>query len=136
MTTKSRRGSVRSAQDFIRAGVAGGTLSEHGRLVPIRKLASLAGVSLVTMWKAVQTVKTEGLFAGIPRHRVVVAGHDFSNPDNEAGSSTLWQRISADIRHDPWSDMQQAGAKLPSAKLLATRYGVSAPTIGRAKGSG
>jgi DNA-binding LacI/PurR family transcriptional regulator/DNA-binding transcriptional regulator YhcF (GntR family) len=101
-------------------------------------MATRAGVSPVTMWKAVHVLRGEGLVHTVPERQVLRGRHSPPAPV-VANSSALqpmsrprWQELRDQIASDLLAQRFSGTAVLPSAKELCARYGVGRLTLGRA----
>lgn len=109
----------------------------------IRKLASRAGVSYVTMWKALKRLKErkvvvagEGsgktlFFSGkAENEKLVEKPVEKSYRDKPAGGS--WGYVADQLYKEIVSGRYRGGEKLPSCKELQQRYGASFATLKKA----
>ena len=119
--------------------------NDNFRLPPIRSLASSAGVSFVTMWKAIQQLKREGVIkidtGGNNRPKIneknsfsIQEGtvSDFVSRSPATISTGSWRRIAEQLYRDVVSGRYPGGEKLPSCKELQRTYGVSFATLKKA----
>ncbi len=113
-------------------------LRSKGRLPTIPRMAESAGVSVSTMWKAVQELKRAGALSVAQRRGTYVAqGEQQARPKSAEGevrgdtppvrTESLLLRVQRDILTGVFT----AGQPLPSPKLLRQRYGVSHRTLAR-----
>lgn len=107
------------------------------RLPSIRLLANKAEVSFVTMWKAIQDLKSKGII----RDNNEIAGYDklpeyreCTSPAQQEllDSNALWEKIKALIKKDILCGRYSPGIPLPSCKEMQSIYRISFPTIKRA----
>jgi DNA-binding transcriptional regulator YhcF (GntR family) len=132
---------VQSAIQFVVDGIESGRFAPGELLPPIRKLAVEAKVSLVTMWKAVNSLKEEGRLAGKSGHVPRVTGQ--RRQEGPAVSEYVWpapgaaesetpsNRLVARIRKDILNGRFQPGASLPHFKQLQVQYRTSIRTLRR-----
>lgn len=105
-------------------------LSSHtGSLLPsIHSLAEQAGVSYVTMWKAVQEAKAHGLVEGRRGAAYRVAGTGAAQPrggKRAVSRKRSWERAMHGIRQRILDSRFAAGNELPSIKELQGALDVS-----------
>jgi DNA-binding transcriptional regulator YhcF (GntR family) len=136
---KKRKPGIEKALDFITAGIA----SQHfqQKLPPIRLLAQEAGVSFVTMWRAVNQLKESGIITGNKsgyanlinrdaeqKHKESLPGSGgtqlFSEPEN-----VLWEKVKNRLKKDILSGRYAQGLPLPSCKELMYHLDVSFRTL-------
>lgn len=129
----------RAALDYLFEQVAAHRESGAPRLPTVAKLAEAAGVSLVTMSRAVARLRD----AGVVRTR---HGKGIHLAEEEADGSrektrrrrqvprlgTKWERVARQLRTDILARTYPPGTHLPSAKELTSRYGVCHKTLGKA----
>lgn len=97
-----------------------GLCARKATLPCTQTLASMAGVSYVTMWKALSRFR--------------------QNHPNDLGQTRLdrpmprckWERIRAQIEHDIIEGIYRSGATLPSIKELCAHYGCTGRTMKKA----
>ncbi|MBD3322738.1 MAG: GntR family transcriptional regulator, partial [Chitinivibrionales bacterium] len=135
---------VQKAVVFIRDRVERGDFPPGSRLPAIAKLASMAGVSLVTMWKATKELRDLGILSGYHGQVLTVAGNfsvasHWSNQESESrlndSSNALqksWQRIKANLEMDILNNVYSSGGPLPSFKELQVRYNTTYRTLKKA----
>lgn len=125
---------LRKAIEFIRRGIDRGLFVPGELLPPISRLARQAGVSYVTMWKAVTTLKQRSVLGGRPGHRLTIAGESpSSDPDrNPADLWSTWKKVADDLQRDILLGTFQPGKPLPLQKELAGHYRASAGSIRKA----
>jgi len=114
-----------------------------GRPLPsIAALASAAGVSTVTMWKAVNLLSQKGLLTVSHGKRITAGPKKVPGTQPAVGAQTdspapvitahKWQRVRQRIEEDVLQGVFANGARLPSAKELTARYSVSHATLRKA----
>ena len=128
---------LRRAVEFIRGGIRGGLFVPGEYLPPVSRLARQAGVSYVTMWKAVTSLKQRSILSGRPGHRLTIAGEPPpSSPGLNAGAMvdlwSTWRKVADDVHRDILQGTFQPGKPLPSQKELAAHYRVSTGSIRKA----
>lgn len=129
----------RPAQDRAVAAVRGWIARDASQRLPgIRAMAARAGVSPVTMWKAVGILSREGLLQTVPERRVLVArpGTRVSQraeaPRLPPPARLRWLDLRDEIARDLLALRFSSATTLPSTKELCARYGVGRLTLGRA----
>lgn len=129
------------ADAYLRHKVGEATQSEP-LLPPIRGMASECGVSLVTMWRAVERMKGTGMVTspdGGGRLLVRGAGVVRVVPAGAAPPLTLpprtsfgYRAVKARLLRDVVSRVFPSGELLPPQKELAHRYGCAGATLSKA----
>ncbi|MBN1578089.1 MAG: GntR family transcriptional regulator [Chitinispirillaceae bacterium] len=116
-------------------------------LPPIRSLARSAGVSFVTMWKALQRLQQEqGIVVDNKGNRRIKTDNQcWSSGRRESASASettfskgttgSWRHIAEKLYRDIVSGRYTGGEKLPSCKELQQSYGVSFATLKKALAS-
>jgi DNA-binding LacI/PurR family transcriptional regulator/DNA-binding transcriptional regulator YhcF (GntR family) len=125
---------VQQAIDTVLKHIASGAWSDTGRLPGIRFLATMAGVSQASMWKALQVLKqrkaVEG-FAGrrfrIPRAASVTAAE--SALVRPAALPSRGEALKQELERDILNGAFGPGGALPTLKELGHRYGASYPAL-------
>ncbi|MBN1757236.1 MAG: substrate-binding domain-containing protein [Chitinispirillaceae bacterium] len=101
------------------------------KLESIRQMASKAGVSFVTMWKALKLFQEDG--KGDRAEIRQVTGHDEDSSEKEVLQETStpgsWRWVADRFYKDILSGRYRAGEKLPTCKELQQHYGVSFATL-------
>jgi DNA-binding FadR family transcriptional regulator len=120
----------------LNAAVANGRATPDRPLPGVRALARDARVSLVTMVTAVARAKHEGVLTTCPGRGTFVAA-DFGGgvrvPERARPTTALrWERAASRLRHDIATRAFAWDQPLPGSKELASRYGVSLPTLRKA----
>ena len=122
---------VAMAVEFLERHIIEGAFHSKTRLPSIRKLASMADVSLVTMWKAAQLLKQKGTVSivhgqGIraiagENHHTVTGG---AGPDASGSPSAekKWEVVKRLIHRDIVNGIYQPGEEMPSLKEMAFTY--------------
>ncbi|MBD3239585.1 MAG: GntR family transcriptional regulator, partial [Chitinivibrionales bacterium] len=105
------------------------------RLPSVRHMAVMAGVSSVSVWRAVRRLREEGVVRGGRGRglRLVALGGGETAVGSTAPRTRSTQaatRLRAAILRSEW----QPGDKLPSVKELCARLGVSRPTLRKVMG--
>ncbi len=120
------------ALDYLRA-IAQTIAPGESSLPSRRRMATEAGVSLVTISKAVGILKREGLLTTSRRHgtrpTAAVVGA------SKAPRGKKWERIAGRIVSDIAAGAYEHGEALPTCGEVARRYGVSSPTVRKALAS-
>lgn len=119
------------AAAYVRQIVAG--QGRSAALPGVRRLARQAGVSMATMWKAVQRLRQEGVLrtehaATRPSGAAVSVDPEPSPPE----PSARWQQVRRSLFADLVSGAFVAGAALPTAKELCVRLGTGHASLRRA----
>jgi DNA-binding LacI/PurR family transcriptional regulator/DNA-binding transcriptional regulator YhcF (GntR family) len=101
------------------------------RLSSIRSIAAKAGVSNMTMWKAVEILRTQGAVRVVKGQGITTAGpppvsNTPQTPDQK------WQALRDMIRSDIFTGRFDPHRPLPQLKQLQKQYGVSYFTLKRA----
>jgi DNA-binding transcriptional regulator YhcF (GntR family) len=148
---------LQQTMDFIRRAIAGNRYPSGSALPPIRRLAALAGVSYVTMWKAVSILRRQGVLT-VVRGRLVKSAGDLADASGDAGqlvkfagdlanvSSDVpaepeallyapglgWHRLRDQIQRDILNGAYAQDSRLPLLKELMKRYDTSYPTLAKA----
>lgn len=109
------------------------------RLPPIRDLAALAGVSYVSMWRAVRHLRERGILSTNHRNGTrLAAGVEISalgtvvGPLVPTSAHTQWQVIARRIERSLVNAVYPPGSSLPSPKELSRLMGAGATTVRRA----
>jgi DNA-binding LacI/PurR family transcriptional regulator/DNA-binding transcriptional regulator YhcF (GntR family) len=105
------------------------------RLPPVRALAKAAGVSLVTMVKAVHELRLQGRIETIHGKSVRAirpAGGPAAASQKPAPSIKLWQSIRRDLERSILTGACDRSAALPSLKEMKNRFGASYRTLKKA----
>jgi DNA-binding transcriptional regulator YhcF (GntR family) len=131
---------IQQAMDFIRRAIADHRFPQGSTLPPIRRLTALAGVSYVTMWKAVSILGQQGVLTVVRGQLVKVAGGLVDESDNPTAvpdarryaAGQAWHRLRDQIERDVLNGAFAPGYRLPLSKQLTTRYRASHPTIAKA----
>lgn len=135
---------IQKAIDFIMHGVVSKKLGRE--LPPIKSLAKAADVSFVTMWKAIDLLRSQGI---VSRSRKGIGSTVRAKlPKSMKGSSEetvpadkyqgiertelLWQKILSQFKQDILTGRFHPGQLLPSCKELQGIYNVSYPTLRKA----
>jgi DNA-binding LacI/PurR family transcriptional regulator/DNA-binding transcriptional regulator YhcF (GntR family) len=103
-------------------------------LPTIRSIASRTGLAYVTVWKAMDKLRREGVLTATPG-RGMEAGRALSVTPSQpvaSGSAKRWQSVRAVIEQDILSGRYEPGALLPSPKALRHALGVCHETLAAA----
>lgn len=101
-----------------------------GSLPSYRRMAAEAGVSLVTMSKAVGILRRQGLLTTSHRHGTRPAAAVTGPPTGPGGKK--WERVARRMTSDIAAGGHEPGQALAPCGELGRRYGVSAPTVRKA----
>jgi DNA-binding transcriptional regulator YhcF (GntR family) len=116
-------------------------LQEQGKgdLPSVLELAAMAGVSYVTMWRALRVMRDRGVIAVRPRHGAsLIPGWapqgltEDSCLEQPAVSLQKWQELARDVERDVLRGVYPPGTMLPSAKELRWKYGACHQTLRKA----
>lgn len=116
------------------------TRAEPGTtLPPAADMAREAGVAYVTMWKALDRLRNQGILRARPRRGITVVrrpGPALSVPSEQTvadpTSRRKWARTTSAIRRDLLEGFYAPATPLPSRKELTERYGVCVATLSKA----
>ncbi len=137
---------MQKAIDFIMHGIVSKKLGR--KLPPIKSLAKAADVSFVTMWKAIDLLRSQGIIsrsrqgigstvrAKLPKSMKDALAETVPT-DNYQGieqSELLWQKMLSQFKQDILTGRFHPGQLLPSCKELQGIYNVSYPTLRKALG--
>ncbi len=125
-----RKPALRSALAFLR-----GCLAEHPagtRLPGLPSLASAAGVSHVTMMRAVHLLRDEDLCTVVAGQGITVGTMPKKHVAPRAHPRRKWEELKVELERDIVLGSYQPGRSLPPLKELEDRYGVSYLTLSRA----
>jgi DNA-binding transcriptional regulator YhcF (GntR family) len=126
------------AVEFLERHINGGVFDSKPRLPSIRKLASMADVSLVTMWKAAQLLKQKGIVSIVHGQGIrpitrenrqtltVDAGQDASG---SPAAEKKWNVVKRLIHRDILNGIYQPGEEMPTLKEMASKYGTCYITL-------
>ncbi|MBD3322469.1 MAG: GntR family transcriptional regulator, partial [Chitinivibrionales bacterium] len=121
---------------YISEGIRTGSLLTDRYLPTIEALAAAAGVSKLTMWKAVNILKEQGILQGAPGHRIAAKQESMEEPSFQPSSrpqrNEKWYRVLEQIEKDIVNGMYVPGNPLPSVKELQVRYGAAFRTLKKA----
>jgi DNA-binding LacI/PurR family transcriptional regulator/DNA-binding transcriptional regulator YhcF (GntR family) len=113
----------------------GGT---NARLPVVRDLAAMAGVSYVTMWKAVRELRDAGAIRTNHRTGITVTGvspavgSPAARPVAPRAPSFTWERVCHRIQQDVLNGVYPPGTDLRPRKELMRTYGVCRDTLHKA----
>jgi DNA-binding GntR family transcriptional regulator len=129
MFKKDSSPAIDKALNFIKERLDNGYWPDGTRLPSIRFLARTAGVSKVSMTKAVARLKTEQCISGQPGARTWVGKPVIDSAPSIASPVQSWQRIRQTIEKDISSGVFGIAGSLPSLKELQAKYGVCFRTM-------
>jgi DNA-binding transcriptional regulator YhcF (GntR family) len=125
------------AREHVLAVVEACRRTGSARLPPIRRLAGQTGLSATVTWRAVTSLRREGVLltrrggwieiAGVRR-----AGDEARPAQDAAARGPKWARLSRSIAEEILHGRIAAGSVLPGPKELAERHGVSYRTLRKA----
>jgi len=127
------------ARQFLAEKLKMAGLGSSERLPTIQQLASQAGVSHVTMLRAVRIFRRQGVLEvkhGKGIH--ILTGRSEYIPEKSiedafpSGKSAKWEQVVTAIRQDIFKGNFRSGLPLPRTKELAARYGVCLLTMQKA----
>jgi len=126
------RPSEQARQTALRA-IAEARAAGSDRLATVAVLAAAAGVSLVTMWRAVRRLCDEGVLRAAPRSGIRLADQARRPPADAAAPprsepASAEQVLATDLVRGTW----RPGTRLPPCKTLEHRYGVGFARLKRA----
>ncbi|MBD3239533.1 MAG: GntR family transcriptional regulator [Chitinivibrionales bacterium] len=130
---------VNKALRFLDDRVHRAAANHDPRLPPIRQLASEAGVSYVSMWKAVRALAERGRL--VTNHRTGVRLPLPSQPPEQSprplseerrSPRTKWERVCRRLQADILNGVYAPGAIFPAPKELSRQYGVCHATLRKA----
>jgi DNA-binding transcriptional regulator YhcF (GntR family) len=116
-------------------------LQKQGKadLPSVLELSAMAGVSYVTMWRALRVMRDRGVIAVRPRHGASVIPGCLPQrlaEDADAGLPAAplqkWQELARDLERDVLRGVYPPGTLLPSAKALRWEYGACHQTLRKA----
>jgi DNA-binding LacI/PurR family transcriptional regulator/DNA-binding transcriptional regulator YhcF (GntR family) len=110
------------ALEFITDGIKNSTWKQGTHLPSIRLLSKMAGVSLVTMVKAIQQLKKDGVLSGDGFQRSWV-GHHEPAAANSGTPKISWEQKKALFERDIASGAFGLWGRIPSVKELQAKYG-------------
>jgi DNA-binding transcriptional regulator YhcF (GntR family) len=129
---------VSMALKFLERIIKEKMFDERKILPSIRKLASMANVSLVTMWKAAQLLKKKGVVSVIHGQGIRLIDKENSTiksvtPNNASYSSIIteekWKLVKNLILRDIINGIYKPGDEMPSLKEMVFKYGTSFVTL-------
>ncbi|MBD3321137.1 MAG: GntR family transcriptional regulator [Chitinivibrionales bacterium] len=135
---------IQKACTWIRQSIAGKKFPPGSRLPNIKALARLAGVSPVTMVRAVSLLKDRGILEGVRGQRTRVPDPYTQHSDTAAGDTSpfkippdvyTWERVKEQIEKDLITGAFSPAPLLPSCKELQYRYSTSFKTLKKALSS-
>jgi DNA-binding LacI/PurR family transcriptional regulator/DNA-binding transcriptional regulator YhcF (GntR family) len=121
--------SIQKAIDFIDAGLKKGTWHDGNRLPSLKQLAILSGVSVFTMWKAVDQLKKRGVLSA-RRGGFITVGTGLNQKNPSIHKHTLlWQKMRSILEADILNGVYGFGETLPRLSQLSARYGLCFVTL-------
>ncbi len=128
---------LQKAIQRLRSRIAAGDFAPAGILPSVKSLAASEGISLVTMWKALQVLKQENILSGKRGTPLTINVGTDSLPQplhtNAFPQPKLkWKHLCATMKRDLLSGVYRPGQSMPSVKELQNRYEVSYPTLHKA----
>jgi DNA-binding transcriptional regulator YhcF (GntR family) len=129
---------VTIAVEFLERQINKGAFDSKPRLPSIRNLASMANVSLVTMWKAAQLLKQKGIVSIVHGQGIrpiareknqtvsVAAGQDATD---SPATEKKWNVVKKLIQRDILNGIYQPGERMPALKEMASLYGTCFITL-------
>lgn len=134
--------SLEKALCHLRSRVAEQLSAGSARLPTIRALSAQAHVSVVTMWKAVQQLKSERVLRTSHHGGTTVVAAEGRAGDKAVNSSVRlkrslpreqkWKWVNTALRNDLLRGVYAPGSVLPLPKSLAVRYGCCYRTLRKA----
>jgi len=135
MQEKHFRAAGRRAYEHLRRAAEQASANGAERLPTIVSMADAAGVSPVTMWRAVHRLELEGGITASPGDGIRLTG-PAANANDIVGkkriASRKWQRLHDAILGELAAGAYSAGETLPPVKHLLARYGTSYRTLRKA----
>jgi DNA-binding transcriptional regulator YhcF (GntR family) len=129
----SQQPAVSKAMRFIKDDIQSGEWKHGHRLPSVRRLALLAGVSMVSMWKALHGLAGEGIICFDPGTGRAIAG---PTPHPKTSFQPLqaqkWEQICSELENQIIFGELSTTRFIPSAGELAARYGVHRHTMKKA----
>ncbi|MBD3321468.1 MAG: GntR family transcriptional regulator [Chitinivibrionales bacterium] len=123
---------VQKGADYLMEAISDGRIREGQCLASIPELAGQAGISSVTMWKALGFLRKQGIVDGMrgkpftvaPRalRKVVDCSPKTTVPDGDNSPSYLWQRVRNRLAKDILSGVYSSADTLPSVKEMQLIY--------------
>jgi len=110
-------------------------------LPSIRELSEAAGVSRMTLYKALSALVRQGVVEPVPRRGLMIAGATpaaplsvrYEEPSHHTGRLPYRRTQVVDaITRDIFAGLWKPGTPLPAKRQLRQRYGVCHPVIARA----
>jgi len=130
--------SIRSAQPALTRAIAHVTASvtergktEGSKLPPLRRLAREAGVSILTMWKAIRKLREQGAVA-VRHGSGIYCGPSVPQPAPTPAREPKWRALSSALMTDITGGAYRHREFLPSIKELSERYGAGYRTLSQA----
>jgi DNA-binding transcriptional regulator YhcF (GntR family) len=127
------------AATFLDALLRQARTQRRRHLPSVKKLSADAGVSYVTMWKALRRLRDRAVIVMQPGKRSHLTSSTESiltvHPPDEslpAAPRQKWRQLVSTVEQDVLRGVYPPGTHLPSAKELMARYGVCQPTLRKA----
>lgn len=116
---------------ILRASIRSGELAPGFPIPTEAKLARQFDVARNTLRRALRGLERDGLVTVVPGKGRVVCRFGES-PDHARDVMLGYRRVAAELRGQVERGVYPPGARLPSEKALARRYGVARETVRRA----
>jgi DNA-binding transcriptional regulator YhcF (GntR family) len=120
---------IQKAADYIKANLANQAWQPGEKLPSSLVLAKSAGVSPVTMLRAIAILKADGLVHGVKRGPIRAGGHIIQRPPSASQETSICQAKRILLEKDILAGAFAREGRLPSFKELQTRYGACFRTI-------
>ncbi|MBD3243348.1 MAG: GntR family transcriptional regulator [Chitinivibrionales bacterium] len=105
---------------------------ERMRLPTVARLADLAGVSTVTVWKVLKHYKEEGILYSRRGGGIFIAPPEPASRQRPVSRPPAWQRVAGAVEADVIGGRYRASERLPRVGELAERYGAGYRTVKKA----
>jgi DNA-binding LacI/PurR family transcriptional regulator/DNA-binding transcriptional regulator YhcF (GntR family) len=120
------------AREYILNIAQSDSLEDHGKLPSVRAMAGRAGVSELTMWRAVRELADQGILVTRQGSGIRVVQRAATPEPDPLQSLQPWQRVSRLLERDIEAGEFRFLEGLPSVKELTVRYGVAYRTLRKA----
>jgi DNA-binding LacI/PurR family transcriptional regulator/DNA-binding transcriptional regulator YhcF (GntR family) len=122
-----------TALQFLRSGIStGGLAGPSGRIPTVNAMARRARVSSQAMCRAVRSLVSEGEVRIVGKRGIYLCGAFAPETAVPAPPHCKWERLRTAIETDILNGAYSSSASLPSAGVLAQRYGVTYLTLRKA----
>lgn len=132
---------LHKAVEYVTSGIASGLFKQ--KMPPIKSLAVAADVSFVTMWKAIDLLRSQGVLSATKQGTFPLIAAKQAEENATTGSQSalapaqqvfgtyepLWQKMLLRLKKDILTGRFPPGHPLPSHKELQGLYNVSYPTL-------